>query len=523
MIPHLEMSGERKTAKLINIHSFQSKNLCYNTTITIWRLSMEVRTRFAPSPTGYMHIGNLRTALYTYLIAKSQGGKFILRIEDTDQERFVEGAIDVIYKTLDLVGLKHDEGPDVGGDYGPYIQSERQASYKEYAEELVEKGGAYYCFCTKERLDAKKEEAAQAGKTYSYDRHCRNLTKEEVQAKIEAGEPYVIRQKMPLEGTTTFVDEVYGTITVDNTELTDGILLKTDGMPTYNFANVIDDNAMAITHVIRGSEYLSSTPRYNLLYKAFGWNIPKYVHLPLIMKEGGKKLSKRHGDASFEDFYNKGYLKEAITNYVALLGWSSGTEQEFYTLEELVQAFDIKGISKSESVFDVNKLTWMNAEYIRRLPLEKFHELALPYYRQVIECDTIDLMKVSELMQKRTEVLSEIPEKVDFLQAVPEYDVEMYRHKRMKTTPENAGGFLEEILPVIESVETWENDILYENIMEKVKERSVKNGQYLWPLRTALSGKQSTPGGATEIMELIGKEESVKRIKDGIKKLKSMV
>jgi glutamyl-tRNA synthetase len=469
-----------------------------------------------------MHIGNLRTALYTYLIAKSQGGKFILRIEDTDQERFVEGAIDVIYKTLDLVGLKHDEGPNIGGDYGPYVQSERKASYKAYAEELVERGGAYYCFCTKERLDAKKEEATQAGKMYNYDRRCRSLTKEEVQTKLAAGEPYVIRQKAPLEGSTTFVDEVYGTISVENTELTDAILLKTDGMPTYNFANVIDDNAMAITHVIRGCEYLSSTPRYNLLYNAFGWNIPKYIHLPLIMKEGGKKMSKRHGDASFEDFYNKGFLKEAIVNYVSLLGWSSGTEQEFYTLEELVKAFDVKGISKSESVFDVNKLTWMNAEYIRQLSLEAFHELAMPYYKQVIQREDIDLIKVSELMQKRTEVLNEIPGKIDFLQAVPDYDVEMYRHQRMKTTPENAAGFLEEILPVIENIQEWNNDDIYATIMETVKEKRVKNGQYLWPLRTALSGKESTPGGATEIMELIGKEESIRRIKAGIQKLQSV-
>lgn len=479
----------------------------------------EVRTRFAPSPTGYMHIGNLRTALYTYLIAKHHGGKFILRIEDTDQERYVEGAVDVIYKTLKLVGLKHDEGPDIGGEYGPYVQSERKDIYRKYAEKLVELGGAYYCFCTKERLDALREEAQKNKETFKYDGHCKSLTKEEVQAKLEAGEPYVIRQRIPETGTTTFHDEVYGTITVENASLDEGVLLKSDGLPTYNFANVVDDSLMKITHVIRGSEYLSSTPKYNLLYEAFGWEIPTYIHLPLIMKEGGKKLSKREGDASFEDFYNKGYLPEAIINYIALLGWSPGTEEEFFTLDELVERFDIKGLNKSPAVFDVNKLRWMNGEYIRRKSLEEFHELALPYYRKVITNPDVDLFKLSSLLHHRTEVLDDIYELIDFIVELPDYDIQLYVHKKMKTTLENSKENLIKAYDVLAGLEEWQDEAIHDAVFKLIKELGIKTGQMMWPIRTALSGKQSSPGGATELLSLLGKEESLKRIKIGIEKL----
>ena len=479
----------------------------------------EVRTRFAPSPTGYMHIGNLRTALYTYLIAKNAGGKFILRIEDTDQKRYVEGAVDVIYKTLKLVGLKHDEGPDVGGPYGPYVQSQRKDIYKKYAEKLVELGGAYYCFCTKERLDKLREEAEKNNTAFKYDGHCKGLTKEEVEAKLAAGEPYVIRQRIPETGQTTFVDAVYGTITVDNAELDEGVLLKSDGLPTYNFANVIDDNLMKITHVVRGSEYLSSTPKYNLIYESFGWEIPTYIHLPLIMKEGGRKLSKREGDASFEDFYEKGYLPEAIINYIALLGWSPGTEQEFFTLEELVENFDIKGLNKSPAVFDVNKLRWMNGEYIRKKSVEEFHDLAMPYYEKYISSKNVNLSLLSKLLHTRVEALEDIEGHVDFIDQLSDYDVDLFIHKKMKTTYENSLESLKKAYEVLSELEEWNEETVHKVLFDTIKEMGIKNGQMLWPIRTALSGKPASPGGGTDLLILLGKEESLKRIEIGIEKL----
>ncbi len=482
----------------------------------------EVRTRFAPSPTGYMHIGNLRTALYAYLIAKSKDGKFVLRIEDTDQDRYVDDAIDVIYKTLKIVGLEHDEGPDIGGDYGPYIQSERKGIYEKYAKELIDKGEAYYCFCSKERLDDLREKNQNKKTPFKYDGHCRSLTEAQVKEKLEAGESYVIRQKMPQTGTTTFKDEVFGKITVENSSLDDNILIKSDGMPTYNFANVIDDHLMDITHVVRGSEYLSSTPKYNLLYKAFGWEIPTYIHLPLILREDGKKLSKREGDASFEDLYYQGYLKEAIINYIALLGWSPGTEQELFTLEELIENFSIRGLSKSPAIFDIEKLKWMNGEYIRKLSLDEFEEVATPYFKEAIKKKEVDYSVLSRLLHTRTEVLSDIPEQLDFVDELPDYDIDLYIHKRMKTNPENALIYLKEVVKVLEGLEAWNFDTIHDSLMELVKKLGAKNGQVLWPVRVALSGKQYTPGGGIELAELLGKEESLKRIKIGIKKLSNI-
>ncbi|NLO82005.1 MAG: glutamate--tRNA ligase [Clostridiales bacterium] len=480
---------------------------------------MKVRTRFAPSPTGYMHIGNLRTALYTYLIARSMGGQFILRIEDTDQERYVEGAIDVIYKTLKMVGLEYDEGPDIGGPYGPYVQSQRKEIYQEYARKLVELGGAYYCFCPKERLDALREECQKKNIPFKYDGHCKNLSAQEVEEKIRNGEKYVIRQRIPSTGTTTFHDEVFGTITVENSTLDEGVLLKSDGLPTYNFANVVDDSLMRITHVVRGSEYLSSTPKYNLLYQAFGWDIPTYIHLPPVMKEAGKKLSKREGDASFEDFYNKGYLVEAIVNYVALLGWSPGDDREFFTLDELKKVFSISGLSKAPAIFDVNKLRWMNGEYIRKKSVEEFNQLALPYYRESVKTDNIDFMKLSRLLHTRVEILSEIPESIDFIDELPEYDVAMYIHKKMKTNLENSLEHLKKSCEVLEKLEQWNEERINEVLKELIQKLGVKNGQVLWPIRTAISGKQFTPGGAIELLDLLGKEESLRRIRIGIEKL----
>ena len=481
--------------------------------------TQEVRTRFAPSPTGYMHIGNLRTALYAYLIAKSKGGKFILRIEDTDQEIYVDGAVDVIYKTMKDTGLIHDEGPDIGGDYGPYIQSERRSIYKEYAEKLVETGHAYYCFCTKERLEELRQRQTVMKVPTKYDGHCSKLSKEEIEANLKAGIPYVIRQKVPQHGKTTFRDEVFGDITVENAILDDNVLLKADGLPTYNFANVIDDHLMHITHIIRGSEYLSSTPKYNLLYEAFGWEIPKYIHVSPVMKDNGKKLSKREGDASYEDFINKGYLKEAIVNYIALLGWAPGDEREKFTLAELVDAFDIKGISKSPAIFDEKKLAWLNGEYIRELTPEKFHEDALPYYKGVITNPEIDLKAVSELLQPRCERLSDIPEQVDFFDALPEYDRELYTHKKMKTNPENSLEALKEVLPVLEGIDDWTKENIHDRLIELVQKLELKNGRILWPVRVAVSGKAFTPGGGVELAAILGKEETIKRIKKGIELL----
>lgn len=481
--------------------------------------TQEVRTRFAPSPTGYMHIGNLRTALYAYLIAKSKGGKFILRIEDTDQERYVDGAVDVIYKTMKDTGLIHDEGPDIGGDYGPYIQSERRSIYKEYAEKLVETGHAYYCFCTKERLEELRQRQTVMKVPTKYDGHCSKLSKEEIEANLKAGIPYVIRQKVPQYGKTTFHDEVFGDITVENAILDDNVLLKADGLPTYNFANVIDDHLMHITHIIRGSEYLSSTPKYNLLYEAFGWEIPKYIHVSPVMKDNGKKLSKREGDASYEDFINKGYLKEAIVNYIALLGWAPGDEREKFTLAELVDAFDIKGISKSPAIFDEKKLAWLNGEYIRELTLEKFHEDALPYYKGVITNPEIDLKAVSELLQPRCERLSDIPEQVDFFDKLPEYDRELYTHKKMKTNPENSLEALKEVLPVLEGIDDWTKENIHDRLIELVQKLELKNGRILWPVRVAVSGKAFTPGGGVELAAILGKKETIERIEKGIELL----
>lgn len=482
-------------------------------------MNMEVRTRFAPSPTGYMHIGNLRTALYEYLIAKSQGGKFILRIEDTDQERLVEGATDVIYNTLRMTGLHHDEGPDIGGDYGPYIQSERMGMYMDYAKELVEKGQAYYCFCTKERLESLKESNAEGAAFAKYDRHCLHLSPEEVQAKLDAGVPYVIRQKMPDSGTTTFTDVVYGEITVDNAELDDQILMKADGFPTYNFANVVDDHLMCITHVVRGSEYLSSTPKYNLLYEAFGWEPPVYVHLPAVMRDAHHKLSKRHGDKSFEDLINEGYLVDAIVNYIALLGWSPGDTREIFTLKELEECFDISGLSKSPSIFDIKKLTWMNGEYMKNMDFEKFYALAEPKLTEALGGTGLDLKKIAELLQKRLETLNDIPGLVAFFKELPEYGTELYTHKKMKTNDEIALSSLKAALPVLEGMEDWNTQSIHDVLMALVGELGIKNGQLLWPVRTALSGEPTSPGGAMELADILGKEESLRRIRVGIEKL----
>ncbi len=481
--------------------------------------SKEIRTRFAPSPTGYMHIGNLRTALYTYLIAKHEGGKFILRIEDTDQERLVEGSVDIIYSTLKETGLVHDEGPDIGGPVGPYVQSERKGMYLGYAKQLVKNGEAYYCFCSKERLDILKTNSEALKRPFKYDKHCKNLPKEEIEQKLADGTPYVIRQNNPLTGFTTFNDVIYGNISVDNSELDDMILIKSDGFPTYNFANVVDDHLMGITHVVRGNEYLSSAPKYNRLYEAFDWEVPIYVHCPPIMKDVHNKLSKRNGDASFQDLVQKGYIKEAVLNYISLLGWNPEGENEIFTLEELVKIFDYTTITKSPAIFDPVKLRWMNGEYIKRMPLEKFHEMALPYYEGVITNSNIDLLKITELLQTRVEVLGEIPEIIDFFNSLPEYDIAIYTHKKMKTNNENSLVSLKKALPILEGLTDWNTEALHNSMMDLAKEMEVKNGIVLWPLRTALSGKQFTPGGAFEIGDIIGKEESIKRIKIGIDKL----
>lgn len=478
-----------------------------------------VRTRFAPSPTGYMHVGNLRTALYAYLLARKYDGKFILRIEDTDRERYVEGAVDIIYNTLRQAGLNWDEGPDIGGPYGPYVQSERMGMFKEYALQLVESGHAYYCFCDKDRLDELKKIQHASGMAPKYDGHCRNLTKEEIEEKLAAGVPYVIRQKMPLEGTTTFHDEVFGDITVDNSVLDDQILIKTDGMPTYNFANVVDDHTMGITHVIRGNEYLSSTPKYNLLYEAFGWEKPVYIHCSPVMKNQTEKLSKRNGDASFEDLIEKGYLTEAVVNYIALLGWSPKGEEEIFTLEELVQEFDISGISKSPAIFDPVKLKAINGAYIRRMELDEFERHALPYIRETCKREDVDTKLIARVLQSRTELFTDIPEQVDFIDTLPDYDTSLYCHKKMKTNEENSLESLQAVLPVLEQLEPWTEESIHEALFALIAEKGVKNGLILWPVRVAVSGKQFTPGGGVEICAILGKEESLKRIRKGIEKL----
>lgn len=477
---------------------------------------MEIRTRFAPSPTGYMHIGNLRTALYEYLIAKSQGGKFILRIEDTDQGRLVVGATDIIYNTLKMTGLHHDEGPDVGGEFGPYIQSERMGMYMDYAKELVEKGEAYYCFCTKERLEALKENNGEGAAFAKYDRHCFHLTKEEVQGKLDAGEPFVIRQKMPEEGTTTFQDMVYGEITVENKELDDQILMKADGFPTYNFANVVDDHLMKITHVVRGSEYLSSTPKYNLLYQAFGWDAPVYVHLPAVMRDAHHKLSKRHGDKSFEDLVREGFLVEAIVNYIALLGWSPSDNTEIFTLQELEEKFDIAGLSKSPAIFDIKKLTWMNGEYMKAMEFEKFYALAEPKLREALGETQLDGKKIAVLLQKRLETLNDIPALVAFFKELPVYGTELYTHKKMKTDDAIALTSLKAAIPVLQELAEWSETTIHDSLIALVGEMGIKNGQLLWPVRTALSGEPTSPGGAIELADILGKEETLRRLEKGI-------
>ncbi len=483
----------------------------------------KIRTRYAPSPTGRMHVGNLRSALYEFLIAKHAGGDFMLRIEDTDQERFVEGATEIIYRTMEKTGLIHDEGPDKDGGFGPYVQSERMKTgiYMKYAKELVEKGEAYYCFCDKERLTDLKTEIVEGKEIMIYDKHCLKLSKEEVEANLNAGKPFVIRQNNPSEGTTTFHDELYGDITVNNSELDDMILIKSDGYPTYNFANVVDDHTMNITHVVRGNEYLSSSPKYVRLYEAFGWDVPVYVHLPLITDENHKKLSKRSGHSSFEDLVEQGFLTEAIVNYIALLGWSPEDNREIFTLDELIKEFDYRRISKSPAVFDIVKLRWMNGEYMKAMDPDAFYEMAEPYLKAALSKD-FDLKKIAAMVKTRIEVFPDIAAQVDFFEELPEYDPAMYTHKKMKTNTESSLEVLKEVLPILEAQEDYSNDGLYQALLGYVEKKSCKNGYVMWPIRTAVSGKQMTPAGATEIMEILGKEESLKRIRKGIELLETV-
>ena len=482
----------------------------------------KIRTRYAPSPTGKMHVGNLRSALYEFLIAKHAGGDFMLRIEDTDQERFVEGATEIIYRTMEETGLRHDEGPDKDGGYGPYVQSERMKTgiYMKYAKELIDKGEAYYCFCDKERLATLKTEVVEGKEIMMYDKHCLSLSKEEVEENLSEGKPFVIRQNNPKEGSTTFHDELYGDITVDNSELDDMILIKSDGYPTYNFANVVDDHTMNITHVVRGNEYLSSSPKYVRLYDAFGWEVPVYVHLPLITDENHKKLSKRSGHSSFEDLVNQGFLKEAIVNYIALLGWSPEDNREIFTLDELIKEFDYHRISKSPAVFDIVKLKWMNGEYLKAMDFEKFFEMAKPYLLEALG-DGFDLSKIASMVKTRIEIFPDIKEQVDFFKELPAYSTEMYTHKKMKTDAASSLEVLTDLLPVLMNQTDYSNDALYQILTTYVEEKGVKNGYVLWPVRTAVSGKQMTPAGATEIMEILGKEESIRRIQKGIEMLQN--
>ena len=513
---------------------------------------MEVRTRFAPSPTGYMHLGNLRTALYTYLYARRTGGKFILRIEDTDQEREVEGAVDVIYNSLKTAGLIHDEGPDVGGPCGPYVQSQRKDTYMPFAKQLVESGHAYYCFCTKERLDEARAEAEAKGEAFKYDKHCLHLSKEEVEARLAAGEPFVIRQNIPTEGKAGFDDVIYGRVEVDCSTLDDNVLIKADGLPTYNFANVIDDHLMGISHVMRGNEYLSSAPKYNLLYESLGWTPPTYVHLTPVMMEGTyrnkktgeytmqtdengnlvldengnpikaivkRKMSKSQGDPSFEDLLADGYLVEAIINYLVLLGWSPRGEREFYTLKELEEAFDLEGLSKSPSFFSQEKMNWFNAEYIRKLTPEKYLEHAAPWLAKVLDPEKFDFKRLGELLQARTEYFKQLPGMVQFLAEMPEFGAELYLNKKQKSTLESAKIALETILPVLEGIEDWTEANIHDIVMAAIPATGMKNGQMLWPLRIAISGQMSTPGGAFEIAYLLGKDETIRRLKASMAKL----
>ena len=477
-----------------------------------------VRTRFAPSPTGYMHVGNLRTALYTWLIARHSGGRFLLRIEDTDQERLVEGATQVIYDTLRKCGLDWDEGPDVGGPVGPYIQTERRDLYARYAGLLVEKGHAYRCFCDKERLASLHGADGLGG----YDGHCRELSQEEIGQKLAAGVPYVIRQKIPAGGQTTFSDAVFGDITVENSTLDDQVLLKSDGLPTYNFANVIDDHLMGITHVVRGSEYLSSSPKYNLLYEAFRWEVPTYIHCSPVMRDQHNKMSKRHGDPSYEDLLEQGFLSEAVVNYVTLLGWSPRgeyAEREFFSLKELSELFDIGGISKSPAIFDLDKLKYFNANYLRALPAEAFCAGAAPYLRRAIQNPAIDLSLVAPLVQPRCDTWLDIAPQVDFLDALPEYSNALYCHKKMKTNEENSKEALEQVLPVLEGLSAWTYDAIHDALIGLAQSLELKNGRIMWPVRTAVSGKAVTPGGAVELCHILGREESLRRIRQGIAQL----
>ena len=500
---------------------------------------MEVRTRFAPSPTGYMHLGNLRTALYTYLYARSKGGKFILRIEDTDQEREVPGAVDVIYNSMRTAGLSHDEGPDVGGPCGPYVQSQRKDTYMPYAKQLVESGHAYYCFCTKERLEEARKAAEARGESFKYDKHCLRLSKEEIQAKLDAGEEYVIRQNIPTEGKAGFDDVIYGHVEVDCDTLDDSVLIKADGMPTYNFANVVDDHLMGITHVTRGNEYLSSAPKYNLLYRGLGWEPPIYVHLTPVMVEvpavdeagqpvlnpdgtpvmARRKMSKRKGDPSFEDLLAQGYLTEAVINYLVLLGWSPRGEREFYTLSELEEVFDLEGLSKSPSVFDIQKMNWFNAEYIRRLTPEKYLELATPWLAKALDPEKFDFKRLCELLQSRTEYFAQLPDMVRFLAELPAYANDLFVNKKQKSTLESAKAALTAALPLLEGVENWTEAELHDRVMEAIPGLGMKNGQFLWPVRIAISGQMSTPGGAFEIAYLLGRGETLKRLRDGLARL----
>ncbi|MBR4640265.1 MAG: glutamate--tRNA ligase [Butyrivibrio sp.] len=488
----------------------------------------KIRTRYAPSPTGRMHVGNLRTALYAYLITKHEGGDYILRIEDTDQERFVEGATEIIYRTLKETGLIHDEGPDVGGEVGPYVQSERQKAgiYMTYAKELVEKGEAYYCFCDQERL-ASLVQVVEGKEISVYDKHCLSLSKEEVEKNLAEGKPFVIRQNNPTEGTTTFHDELYGDVTVDNKELDDMILIKSDGYPTYNFANVVDDHLMGITHVVRGNEYISSSPKYNRLYDAFGWEVPKYIHCPLITDEEHKKLSKRSGHSSFEDLIEQGFLPEAVVNFVALLGWSPDDNNEIMSLQELIEKFDYKRINKSPAVFDYTKLKWMNGEYLKKMDEDKFFETAKSYIvdalkeegDSVISSDDDKLKKISNMVKTRIEIWPDIADMVKFFAKLPEYDTAIYTHKKMKTNEETSLKVLKEVLPILEAHDDYTNDALYALLSDYIKANEYKNGFVLWPVRIAVSGKEMTPCGATELMEVIGKEETINRIKKGIELL----
>ena len=476
---------------------------------------MKVRTRFAPSPTGYMHIGNLRTALYEYLIAKSCDGDFLLRIEDTDQKRYVEGSTDIIYNTLKTVDMNWDEGPDIGGNYGPYVQSERKSIYKEYAEKLVELGGAHYCFCSAREEDEEDDDDKVPTK---FKDPCKNISLEEAKARVAAGEPYTIRQTINKKGISHFHDEVYGDIEIDYDELDEGVLLKTDGLPTYNFANVVDDHLMEISHVVRGNEYISSTPKYNLIYETFGWTPPVYVHVPQVMKDAQHKLSKRNGDASFQDLVAKGYLPEAILNYIALLGWNPGTDKEIFSLDELKQCFTVERLNKSPAIFDIVKLTWMNGCYIRELSAEKFHELAMPYYEKHLT-RKLNLELLSSVLQPRIETLKDIVSQTDFFENMPEYSLELYINKKMKTDEEVAKKTLALSIEVLKTVDDWKNEVLFEQLKNLAVANELKNGQVLYPLRIALSGKETTSGGATEIAVILGKEETLNRIEKALQKL----